>query len=74
MYRSCRSRCAVIQAQEALELKAVVMKKKRSGKKGSCNAGAERFPQTEALNHEHEKLKEWIPDGQVSEGAVWRSG
>ena len=33
------------------------MKKKRSGKKGSCNAGAERFPQTEALNHEHEKLK-----------------
>ena len=34
------------------------MKKKRSGKKGSCNAGAERFPQTEALNHEHEKLKE----------------
>ena len=36
------------------------MKKKRSGKKGSCNAGAERFPQTEALNHEHEKLKEWF--------------
>ena len=36
------------------------MKKKRSGKKGSCNAGAERFPQTEALNHEQEKLKEWF--------------
>ena len=36
------------------------MKKKRSGKKGSRNAGAERFPQTEALNHEHEKLKEWF--------------
>ena len=36
------------------------MKEKRSGKKGSCNAGAERFPQTEALNHEHEKLKEWF--------------
>ena len=29
-------------------------------KKGSRNAGAERFPQTEALNHEHEKLKEWF--------------
>ena len=43
-----------------MELKAVVMKKKRSGKKGSRNAGAERFPQTEALNHEHEKLKEWF--------------
>lgn len=36
------------------------MKKKRSGKKGSRNAGAERFPQTESLNHEHEKLKEWF--------------
>lgn len=36
------------------------MKKKRSGKKGSRNAGAERFLQTEALNHEHEKLKEWF--------------
>ena len=36
------------------------MKKKRSGKKGSRNAGAERFPQTEALNHEHEKLKVWF--------------
>ena len=36
------------------------MKKKQSGKKGSRNAGAERFPQTEELNHEHEKLKEWF--------------
>lgn len=36
------------------------MKKKQSGKKGSRNAGAERFPQTEVLNHEHEKLKEWF--------------
>ena len=36
------------------------MKKKQSGKKGSRNAGAEQFPQTEALNHEHEKLKEWF--------------
>lgn len=36
------------------------MKKKQSGKKGSCNAGAEWFPQTEALNHEYEKLKEWF--------------
>ena len=59
--KSRRSGCVVIQAQEeALELKAVVMKKKRSGKKGSRNAGAERFPQTEALNREHEKLKEWF--------------
>ena len=36
------------------------MKKKQSGKKGSRNAGAERFPQTVALIHEHEKLKEWF--------------
>ena len=79
-YRSCRSRCVVIQAQEALELKAVVMKKKRSGKKGSCNAGAERFPQTEALNHEHEKLKEWFRTvrfrkvlfGGVDEVHLWK--
>lgn len=27
---------------------------------GIVAAGAERFPQTEALNHEHEKLKEWF--------------
>ena len=36
------------------------MKKKQSGKKGSRNAGAEQFLQTEALNREHEKLKEWF--------------
>ena len=56
------------------------MKKKRSGKKGSCNAGAERFPQTEALNHEHEKLKEWFRTvrfrnvlfGGVDEVHLWK--
>ena len=51
------------------------MKKKRSGKKGSRNAGAERFPQTEALNHEHEKLKEWFRTvlfGGVDEVHLWK--
>ena len=56
------------------------MKKKRSGKKGSCNAGAERFLQTEALNHEHEKLKEWfrtvrfrkVVFGGVDEIHLWK--
>ena len=54
------------------------MKKKRSGKKGSRNAGAERFPQTEALNHE--KLKEWFRTvrfrkvlfGGVDEVHLWK--
>lgn len=36
------------------------MKKKQSGKKGNRESKAERFSQTEALNHEHEKLKEWF--------------
>ena len=36
------------------------MKKKQSGKKGNREPKAEQFPQTEALNHEHEKLKEWF--------------
>ena len=51
------------------------MKKKRSGKKGSCNAGAERFQQTE-----HEKLKEWFRTvrfrkvlfGGVDEVHLWK--
>ena len=56
------------------------MKKKQSGKKGSRNAGAERFSQTEALNHEHEKLKEWFRTvrfrkvlfGGVDEVHLWK--
>lgn len=56
------------------------MKKKQSGKKGNCEPKAERFPQTEALNHEHEKLKEWFRTvrfrkvlfGGVDEVYLWK--
>ena len=38
------------------------MKEKKTAKKGSRNAQPERLPETntKALNHEHEKLKEWF--------------
>ena len=56
------------------------MKKKQSGKKGNREQKAERFPQTEALNHEHEKLKEWFRTvrfrkvlfGGVDEVHLWK--
>lgn len=56
------------------------MKKKQSEKKGNRESKAERFPQTEALNHEHEKLKEWFRTvrfrkvlfGGVDEVHLWK--
>ena len=56
------------------------MNKNQSGKKGCRNAGAERFPQTEALNHEHVKLLEWcrtvmfrkVLFGGVDEIHLWK--
>lgn len=56
------------------------MKKKQSGKKGNREPKAEQFLQTEALNHEHEKLKEWfltvrfrkVLFGGVDEVHLWK--
>lgn len=56
------------------------MKKKQSEKKGNREQKAEQFPQTEALNHEHEKLKEWFRTvrfrkvlfGGVDEVHLWK--
>ena len=51
-----------------------------TGKKGNREPKAEQFPQTEALNHEHEKLKEWfltvrfrkVLFGGVDEVHLWK--
>ena len=56
------------------------MKKKRSGKKEAVMLEQSGFPQTEALNHEHEKLKEWFRTvrfrkvlfGGVDEVHLWK--
>ena len=56
------------------------MKEKKTAKKGSRNAQPERLPETKALNHEQEKLRQWFQEvkfrkvlfGGVDEIQLWK--